>query len=513
MIKMKVRWRELEMVVAICALASAAILLYRAAYSPGALDAIPAYTAAFAQEGAVFDYVKNAVAPRLAAVFLLFGVYAAVNLWVLPLLRKINFSDLDELRLKPLVKALLAIVSVSYLFALGVNEISHHAKPWLFSYDHYRILALLGYNDAPLRDLFFGFERALGVVSLFVLPAILREIIIYYIERPKGNTEFRVLVANNIAPLLVLFFAALFILNPVHEDFLTYVAFVTPVLALYVYTTFWLFPQKGDGSWLQARILGPLSAAIFIGTLPQGFYIFDDQPYRYLRYGAFLLFIATPVSWLLYQQRKDKILQLKGMESALAKSTADLQFLRTQINPHFLFNAMNTLYGTALNEGSENTATGIQKLGDMMRFMLHENNLDAIPMEKEIAYLKNYVDLQILRTQTSPDIVIEHNIETVKCPRAIAPMLLIPFVENAFKHGISLKEKSWIKIHLECKAGGLEFEVENSIHPTLNDPEKERSGIGLKNVAERLRLLYPGKHRLQIDKNDSRFHIKLTIND
>ena len=96
------------------------------------------------------------------------------------------------------------------------------------------------------------------------------------------------------------------------------------------------------------------------------------------------LLITTPASWLNYQQKKDKILQLKGFENALAKSTADLQFLRSQINPHFLFNALNTLYGTALIEKSERTAEGIQKLGDMMRFMLHENMQDFIPMEKEI---------------------------------------------------------------------------------------------------------------------------------
>jgi LytS/YehU family sensor histidine kinase len=189
-----------------------------------------------------------------------------------------------------------------------------------------------------------------------------------------------------------------------------------------------------------------------------------------------------------------------------------LQFLRSQINPHFLFNALNTLYGTALKENAEQTAEGIQKLGDMMRFMLHENNLDFIPMYKEIEYLKNYIVLQKLRIQSSPGILIEDNIDEARCNRNIAPMLLIPFVENAFKHGISLKEKSWITIKLECTNAIICFEVRNSIHKRFEaDTEKDKSGIGLKNVAERLKLLYPARHELNVSEDKNEFIAKLII--
>jgi two-component system, LytTR family, sensor kinase len=223
--------------------------------------------------------------------------------------------------------------------------------------------------------------------------------------------------------------------------------------------------------------------------------------------------IITPISWLDFKQRKSKILQLRGVEEKLAQSKADLQFLRMQINPHFLFNALNTLYGTALIEGSKNTAEGIQKLGDMMRFMLHENTLDYIGMDKEIQYLKNYISLQKLRTQTSPDIVIEETIPNEGCDNRIAPMLLIPFVENAFKHGVSLTERSWIKIKLECDDQNINFEVLNSTHlSTGHDPERGQSGIGLQNVKERLLLLYPGKHQFTYGAEGCEFVARLSVN-
>jgi len=117
-----------------------------------------------------------------------------------------------------------------------------------------------------------------------------------------------------------------------------------------------------------------------------------------------------------------------------------------------------------LEENAGRTAEGIQRLGDMMRFMLQENNLDFIQMDKEIDYLNNYIALQKLRTQTSQGIVIEDNINEQNCNHRIAPMLLIPLVENAFKHGISLNERSWIIINLSCTEKNILFEVRNSIH-------------------------------------------------
>jgi hypothetical protein len=233
---------------------------------------------------------------------------------------------------------------------------------------------------------------------------------------------------------------------------------------------------------------------------------------------GFNLFFTAPFTWFLYEYRENKHKELQGLKTALGQSSADLDFLRSQINPHFLFNALNTLYGTALQENADRTSEGIQKLGDMMRFMLHENNEDKIALNSEINYLQNYISLQTLRTQLSPDITIQTDIDDLSETTGetgtlkIAPMLLIPFVENAFKHGISLREPSHIKIMLRVNDGQLLFNVNNSIHPQQEkDPEKNKNGIGLDNVKQRLQLLYPGRHELVIYQNALEFYIHFTV--
>jgi two-component system LytT family sensor kinase len=221
---------------------------------------------------------------------------------------------------------------------------------------------------------------------------------------------------------------------------------------------------------------------------------------------------TAPIAWYVYKHRITVDYEIKGLQSALGRSTADLNFLRSQINPHFLFNVLNTLYGTALQENAERTSEGIQKLGDMMRFMLHENLQEKISLIREIEYLNNYIDLQTLRTQSSPDIQISTEIENYSGVLQIGPMLLIPFIENAFKHGISLKEPSYIRVSLLTKGKTLYFDISNSIHPkTTQDPEQNNNGIGMNNVKQRLRLLYPNRHELTIRESGKEYFVHLTI--
>jgi LytS/YehU family sensor histidine kinase len=131
---------------------------------------------------------------------------------------------------------------------------------------------------------------------------------------------------------------------------------------------------------------------------------------------------------------------------------------------------------------------------------------------REVDYLKNYIDLQKLRTHTSPEIVIQTEIEESVNGLQIAPMLLIPFVENAFKHGISLREPSHIKITLHTEGLKLFFDVHNSVHPKTGiDPEKNHPGIGLQNVKQRLQLLYPDRHELMIRETTKEFFVHLTV--
>ena len=148
----------------------------------------------------------------------------------------------------------------------------------------------------------------------------------------------------------------------------------------------------------------------------------------------------------------------------------------------------------------------------MMRFMLDENMQEKIPLSREVEYLKNYIALQRLRTDVNPGIVIEADIVGEQEAGSVPPMVLIPFVENAFKHGISFREPSYIRVKLAVRDGNLDFEIHNSRHPkAVNDPEAKKSGVGLSNVRQRLELIYPGTHKLEIMETPTTFLVYLSL--
>ncbi|WP_346235971.1 sensor histidine kinase [Niabella insulamsoli] len=266
-------------------------------------------------------------------------------------------------------------------------------------------------------------------------------------------------------------------------------------------------PYKNKTYWVRALLITFLMS-VLAGAICMGIVGSNDFAPPFFLFFFLTLFVALPLILYISRNRSEKAV----LQSALGSSQANLSFLRSQINPHFLFNALNTLYGTALQENADRTSEGIQKLGDMMRFMLHENLQDKIALAREIDYLSNYIDLQKLRLATSPHLVLQTNIEQQVNRLDISPMLLIPFVENAFKHGISLQQPSYINISLHTKERMLYFDVTNSVHPKNEyDPEKMKSGIGLINVKQRLALLYPKKHELIIRESAKEFFVHLTI--
>nr|WP_294790542.1 histidine kinase [uncultured Mucilaginibacter sp.] len=292
-----------------------------------------------------------------------------------------------------------------------------------------------------------------------------------------------------------------------------------PVIPVYAYLSLRLIPLvKGQNKGFTNYLMRVLLIAIVIGLAVLFIYAVvvshnvDGFSVAVLAYSTFQVFIVAPATWAIYNYRHSRNAEITGLKTALGQSSANLDFLRSQINPHFLFNALNTLYGTSIQENAERTGEGIQKLGDMMRFMLHENVQEKIPLMREVDYLKNYIDLQKLRTHTSPEIMIRTEIEESVNGLQIAPMLLIPFVENAFKHGISLREPSHIKITLHTEGLKLFFDVHNSVHPKPGtDPEKNHAGIGLENVKQRLQLLYPNRHELMIRETTKEFFVHLTV--
>ncbi len=256
-----------------------------------------------------------------------------------------------------------------------------------------------------------------------------------------------------------------------------------------------------------------------VATILELFFPGNNYVQESVRQTALLLnlptqLLAVPLfAWYIFKTRNRKDAEeIRSLKTELGRSDASLTFLKSQINPHFLFNALNTIYGTALQENAERTSEGIQILGDMMRFMLHENLENKIPLSRDIEYLKNYVTIQKLRTGASANINIDIQIEDDTKGHYITPMLLIPFIENAFKHGISLQRPSHIRVTLNYIDNKLYLDVINSIHKkTDNDPEHANSGIGLQNVSRRLELIYPKRHELIIRENASEFFVHLTV--
>lgn len=509
---MKIRLRNYELILFTLLVAITLTGYLVESFNLKAKDIEEQFARPFRDHGLSFNYFTNVLSPRIASLIIIYLLYLTINLLRIPqLLISKTKSVAQYLWLG------VFIIVIIFILALSINAATYFARPAFFSYGGYKILALLGYNDAPLENLFFGFERAFYIVFIYVVYACQRE---YLINRIKKSVrkDYLSLIANQIALmciiyLLIPFFAATFGLITDDTFYIAYVVFIAPSLLVYLTNIYWIFPSSDSKPWLNIRIITVTIISTFLYTfffswLPHNMF----RPQLWISSWAAQLFLVSPVSWLVFHQQKDKLLQLRGTQKALVKSKADLLFLRSQINPHFLFNALNTLYGTALIDGSHRTAEGIQKLGDMMRFMLHDNHQDFIPMSNEISYLKNYISLQKLRIQHSQAIVIEESIDDKHCNHVIAPMLLIPFVENAFKHGIHVSEKSWIRINLHCDKNSIIFQVKNSLHPAIdNDPEKEHSGIGLDNVKERLHLFYQNRHQLQYGPQGNEFIITLSI--
>jgi len=261
---------------------------------------------------------------------------------------------------------------------------------------------------------------------------------------------------------------------------------------------------------LVRRLLGPLVTTLAGTLLLRGAYRNWEEIHPHDVAWEFAAIVAGAVV-VVYLRRASGRENLR-LQTQVSAKAAELDSLRAQINPHFLFNALNTLYASALKEGSEGTAEGIRQLAEMMRFMLEENHQQRIPLTKEVEFLHNYIHIQRLRLDEKRGIDIRVNLEAPPDGIGIAPMLLNPLVENAFKHGISLQHPSWIYITLALDEQHLYFRVHNSRHDrTGPDPERARPGVGQENVKKRLELLYPSRHRLDIQPTGQDYFVSLTL--
>lgn len=204
----------------------------------------------------------------------------------------------------------------------------------------------------------------------------------------------------------------------------------------------------------------------------------------------------------LQQEQEASVLKSENLET-------ELKFLKSQINPHFLFNALNNIYTLTYIKDKE--APGmILRLSDMLRYILYDCTSEDVSIAKEIDYLKNYIELQQLKAD---DIDIKVTIDEFGSGVTIAPMLLVPFVENSFKHSkIEDTKEGWITVELIRQAQQICFRVCNS-KPSKEFTKDKVGGIGLQNVKRRLELLYPQRHHLQIEEEEDSFRVTLYLSE
>lgn len=207
--------------------------------------------------------------------------------------------------------------------------------------------------------------------------------------------------------------------------------------------------------------------------------------------------------WLQHQREK-KELQTQTMRS-------ELRFLKSQINPHFLFNTLNNLYALTLKK-SDLAPEIVLKLSEIMRYMLYECNEKRVPLQKEINYIRNYLALEELRQ--GKNVKINFTLEGDPDDKKIAPLMFTPFLENSFKHGLNLAiTEGYVDIHLHIFDDRIHFYVENSKPETMPQPDtRPRGGIGLANVKRRLNLIYPDQYKLKIKDMPNAYRIELDIN-
>lgn len=230
---------------------------------------------------------------------------------------------------------------------------------------------------------------------------------------------------------------------------------------------------------------------------------------KHLVFSTFVFIFILSCS-IAYKTIRDKVISdtlEKDKENEYLKT--ELALLRSQVSPHFMFNVLNNMVALARKQ-SALLEPSLIKLSSLMRYMLYETDEEKVSLEKETEYLNSYIDLQ--QQRFGKKVCLNINMHPADKMYDIEPMLLIPFVENAFKHGTGLIENAHIDIDLKAEKNILYFRVTNKYAPSSNEVKDKASGIGLTNVQRRLQLLYPLKHELHISKEGELFKVRLKIN-
>ncbi|SDE36056.1 Histidine kinase [Pricia antarctica] len=320
-----------------------------------------------------------------------------------------------------------------------------------------------------------------GFIAFLLYPTIVQG------RRAPSNFPYNLCLA------IVLFYLNYFVLVPkllLKKRTIMYVAlsFTLLLLVLFVFD-FYFRPQFSDN--LSTTFRRPSNRISF--RLPLMFIMLFCVP-----------FTVSTVIKVYGEWRKNEDLR-KATEKE--KIDSELRFLKTQLNPHFLFNSLNTIYSLSVKKSDE-TPEAIMNISELMRYMLYEANRDKVPLAKEINYLKSYVQLQ--RQRLSRDANLKLKISGKEEGKMVAPMLFIVFIENAFKYGTDFQGKTDIEINLSIKDRSICLYVKNIIG--AHQSREGSSGIGIENVRNRLNLLYPDAYDLTIGDNGVHYEVNLHLN-
>ncbi|MCB0634223.1 MAG: histidine kinase [Saprospiraceae bacterium] len=284
-------------------------------------------------------------------------------------------------------------------------------------------------------------------------------------------------------------------------------------IPLFLINTEWLIPRVLQRRGVSTYLLYLLALIAFfsliqygirMGWVPEDLRLKHNVVFWSIIPVLFATAVSTGYGFITYYNRQEKAQQEEQQE----RLKSELSFLRSQISPHFMFNILNSIVYLIRSKSDMAERVTIQ-LSELIRYMLYSSGEDAVSLEKEINYLKNYIDLQ--RVRFEEDVSITLDISGSPDHLEIDPMLLIPFVENAFKHGVGLVQDPLIDVQVVIKGNVLDFSVRNKKGPETEEDKDPSSGIGLKNVRRRLELLYPKTHQLQIEQNENWYTISLRL--
>ncbi len=250
----------------------------------------------------------------------------------------------------------------------------------------------------------------------------------------------------------------------------------------------------------------------FFGLHNENFKQHELTLFRYfwhLLTGEFIIVIITTLFLVLDEWNRLQGITINIQEAERQKVQSELQVLKAQINPHFLFNTLNNIYSHSLDQ-SPKTPEMIMRLSELMSYILYECHDEKVLLSNEIAFLKNYLELEKLRFEDQLHVETEMDINYTE--QLIVPLLLIPFLENAFKHGGNVMgKKPFVRVKLVVDYDAIRFTIVNSVNMNYVNTLNKPGGVGIENVQKRLELLYPSKHSLTIEKNENEFKVELNL--